>query len=118
MKKFLSLFLVLAMTLSMLTIPTFAEDPAPTLPTPQHVLDIADSVAAGATVQYNGEDYTVIRDAAGIQAMVADKNYILAQDIDFTGVTVNSSYVTATGGYVLEGNGFTWKNVAFVSSAA
>ncbi len=111
MKKILSLFLVLAMIVSMLTIPTLAEgEEVPELTAPGATLttydDIDGDIENDATVKVGGVPYTVIREASQFKAMASSGKYILANDITLPQVTGN--YVTgATNGFVLDGNGHT-----------
>lgn len=118
MKKFLSLFLVLAMTLSMLTIPTFAEgEGTPTLPTPQHVMDIPTGAT---TVTYNEVEYQVITTVEQFFAIATGSNYILANDLDFSaaGTLGGNKISAAKGNFILEGNGFALNNLTISNSSA
>ena len=133
MKKFLSLFLVLTMVLSMLTLPTFAEgepDPLVGTPTTAPVYSFTPvPIDKGTTeVDYKGKTYKVVwtyEDFLGMTATDGEAYYILGDDIDFTGfdstkhtfgtfTSTEKSYNTAEAGAIrgvanakfhLEGNG-------------
>ena len=112
MKKFLSLFLVLTMVLSMLTLPTFAEtvgDAAGT-PTPTTSVLVKDIANDAVTVDHEGVTYTVVRDLAGLKKIGAGGKYILANDIDCGSSALGAGTIPLDDNstdFTLEGNGHT-----------
>lgn len=106
MKKFLSLFLVLAMTLSMLTIPTFAATVGDQTTTATPTTTTVVTEITGDTVEYDGKTYNVIKTAEQFKAMTSGNNYILANDIDFGEEVLGANIISTAGGVLLNGNGY------------
>ena len=97
MKRICSLVLVLCMVLSMVVVPTLAEETttvtpgATTTPLTGPITTIPDGAS---TVEVGGVNYTVIRTADDFKTkMAAGGNFILANDIDF-GPTVAATEAT------------------------
>lgn len=136
MKRICSLVLVLCMVLSMVVVPTLAEEATTTVGGTKTPLTgpITQIGATDTTVTVGGVNYTVIRTAEDFKTkMTAGGNFILANDIDF-GPAVAPAEVTegetpaapdtshAFTGYVVQateqaftfdGNGYTLSNMSF-----
>lgn len=68
-------------------------------------------IAEGATTTtVDGVEYKVVRTVADFKAMTAG-NYILANDIDFTGEQITGIIVTADGDFNLKGNTYALKGI-------
>ncbi|MBR7098375.1 MAG: hypothetical protein IKC59_03080 [Clostridia bacterium] len=93
MKKILSVFVTLALALSLLVLPTNA--------------DTAEIPSGAATVTIDSVVYTVVREAAELTAMSGENNYILANDIDMNKANIGTPQ---TWSGILDGNGYSVTN--------
>lgn len=104
MKKTLSVFLTLAMMLTMLSLPLTSVSAAESASPSSEIYDTTK--AENGVLTLEDGDYTVITTADGLRGMTGEGKYILGADIDFEG----AAWGSAINWYgALEGNGHTVK---------